>query len=81
MERAGDGGGTHTPLIPAFRRLRQVDFCDFEASLVYRMSSHRGRKTNKQTWRDFFVSFFFFLRCIIYTVFCLHVYLQARRGH
>jgi hypothetical protein len=46
------------PLIPALGRQRQVDF-EFEASLVYRMSSRTARdiyclkkqktKTNKQT--------------------------------
>jgi hypothetical protein len=29
---------TYTPLIPALRRQRQVDFCDYETSLVYRVS-------------------------------------------
>ena len=45
------------PLIPALRRQRQVDFCEFEASLVYRVSSRTAgavtqrksvSKTNKQ---------------------------------
>ena len=26
----------HTPLIPALRRQRQADLCEFEASLVYK---------------------------------------------
>ena len=29
----------HTPLIPTLRRQRQADLCEFEASLVYRVSS------------------------------------------
>jgi hypothetical protein len=32
-----------TPLIPALGRQRQVDLCEFEASLVYRMSSRTAR--------------------------------------
>ena len=45
-----------TPLIPAFRRQRQVDICEFEANLVYksqfqdRLQSHRetlSQKTKK----------------------------------
>ena len=34
------------PLIPALRRQRQrqVDLCEFEASLVYRVSSRTGSK-------------------------------------
>ena len=30
------------PLIPALRRQRQVDLCEFEASLVYGASSRTG---------------------------------------
>ena len=29
----------HTPLIPAIRRQRQADLCEFKANLVYRASS------------------------------------------
>jgi hypothetical protein len=29
----------HTPLVPALGRQRQVDLCEFEVSLVYRVSS------------------------------------------
>jgi hypothetical protein len=29
----------HTPLVPALGRQRQADFCEFEASLVYRANS------------------------------------------
>ena len=32
------------PTIPALRRQRQVDFCEFEASLVYKVA--------KTTWRN-----------------------------
>jgi hypothetical protein len=28
----------HTPLIPALQRQREADLCEFEASLVYRVS-------------------------------------------
>ena len=30
------GGWLRTPLIPALRRQRQADLCEFEASLVYK---------------------------------------------
>jgi hypothetical protein len=33
----------HMPLIPALRRQRQVDLCDFETSLVYKSSSRTVR--------------------------------------
>jgi hypothetical protein len=33
----------HTPLIPALQRQRQVDLCDFEANLVYSISSRTSR--------------------------------------
>ena len=32
----------HTYLIPALRRQRQVDFCEFKTSLVYTLSSRTG---------------------------------------
>ena len=35
----------HMTLIPALRRQRQVDLCEFEASLVYRVSSRAVRAT------------------------------------
>jgi hypothetical protein len=35
------------PLIPAFMRQRQADFCKFEASLVYRPSSRPARATQR----------------------------------
>ena len=47
-------------VIPALERQRQVDFCEFEASLVYKASSRiakatqrnpvsKNKQTNKQT--------------------------------
>jgi hypothetical protein len=47
----------HTPLVPALWRQKQMDLCEFKASLVYRASSRHPRphseilsqKTNKQT--------------------------------
>ncbi|EGW12670.1 hypothetical protein I79_021887 [Cricetulus griseus] len=36
------------PLIPALRRQRQADLCEFEASLVYRASARIGSKTSKR---------------------------------
>jgi hypothetical protein len=33
----------HIPLIPAFGRQKQADLCDFEANMVYIMSSKTGR--------------------------------------
>ena len=38
----------HTPLIPALRRKRQADLCEFEASLVYRVSSRTGSKATEK---------------------------------
>ena len=32
----------HTPLIPALRKQRQADLCEFKASLVHRASSRTG---------------------------------------
>ena len=34
----------HTPLIPANRRQRQADLCEFEASLVSRANARKGSK-------------------------------------
>ena len=34
-------------LIPALRRQRQADLCEFEASLVYRVSSRTFRATQR----------------------------------
>jgi hypothetical protein len=36
------------PLIPALGRQRQVDLDEFEASLVYRMSSRTARATQRK---------------------------------
>jgi hypothetical protein len=35
----------HIPLIPALGRQRQVGVCEFEASLVYRVSSRASKAT------------------------------------
>jgi hypothetical protein len=35
------------PLIPALRRQRQADHCEFKASLVYRVSSRTTRTTQR----------------------------------
>jgi len=37
----------HAPLIPALRRKRQVDLCEFEARLVYRVSFRTARATQR----------------------------------
>ena len=37
----------HTPFIPALRRQKQVDLCEFEASLVYIASSQTARATQR----------------------------------
>jgi hypothetical protein len=34
-------------VLPALRRQRQADLCEFEASLVYRVSSRTGRATQR----------------------------------
>jgi hypothetical protein len=36
-----------TPLIPALRRQRQADLCEFKASLVCRASSRTSRATQR----------------------------------
>ena len=36
-------------LIPALRRQRQVDFCEFDSSLVYRVHSRKVRATHIET--------------------------------
>ena len=35
------------PLIPALRRQRQVDLCEFEGSMVYRVSFRTAKATQK----------------------------------
>jgi hypothetical protein len=37
----------YTLLIPALKRQRQMDFCEFEASLVYRAGSRTPNATQK----------------------------------
>ena len=39
-----------TPLIPALGRQRQVDLCEFEVSLVYRVSFRTGLKATEKTY-------------------------------
>ena len=40
------------PLVPALRRQRQVNVCDFKASLVYRASSRTTRDTQRNlVWK------------------------------
>ena len=36
------------PLIPTLRRQRQVDLCEFEASLFYKSSSRTGSKATEK---------------------------------
>ena len=38
----------YTALIPAFGRQRQVDLCEFEVSLVYKVSSKTGSKATQR---------------------------------
>jgi hypothetical protein len=38
----------HTPLIPALRRHRQVDLCELEVSLVYRVSSRAAKAVRQR---------------------------------
>ena len=40
-------GRWHTPLIPAPGRQRQVELCEFQASLVYRVGSKTARVTQR----------------------------------
>ena len=41
-----------TPLIPALWRQRQVDLCEFEASLIYRVSSRTAKVTQRNTFSN-----------------------------
>jgi hypothetical protein len=42
-----------TPLIPALGRQKQVNFCEFEASLVYKASSRTAKATQKNhVWKN-----------------------------
>ena len=36
------------PVIPTLRRQRQADLCEFEASMVYRVSSRIGPKATEK---------------------------------
>jgi hypothetical protein len=38
----------HLPLIPALRRQRQADLCEFEARLAYKVSSRTARVGTQQ---------------------------------
>ena len=37
------------PLSPGLRRQKQIEFCEFKASLVYRMSSKTGKATQRNS--------------------------------
>lgn len=41
-----------TPLILALRRRKQVDFCEFEANLIYRVSPRTARATRRSSVTD-----------------------------
>lgn len=41
-------GAMSYTLLPAFRRQMQADFCEFQASLVYEMSSRTVRKVTQR---------------------------------
>jgi len=43
--------GEHT-FIPAFRRQRQADLCEFKANLLYRLSSRTAKATQKKTYLE-----------------------------
>jgi hypothetical protein len=57
------------PLTPALERQRQVDLCEFEASLVYRVSSRTARATQrnpaKETKQNKKRKVYYYLQCII----------------
>jgi hypothetical protein len=46
-EGGGAGGGVCKPLIQALGRQRQVNLCEFGASLVYRTSSRTSKVTQR----------------------------------
>jgi hypothetical protein len=45
-KRQGNEVWPCTPLIPELRRQRQKDLCEFEASLLYIVSSRTARRTH-----------------------------------
>ena len=47
IERTAKGPGSGGTLIPAFRKQKQRDLPEFEASLVYRVSSRTARTAQK----------------------------------
>ena len=47
VQRPISGSVWHRPLIPALRRQTQADLCEFEASLVYRVSSRTARAAQR----------------------------------
>ena len=49
----GNGWWWSTPLIPALRNQRQEVLCEFEANLVFRVSSRTGRATKRNpVWKN-----------------------------
>jgi hypothetical protein len=44
LKKKKAGRWSCTPLIPAFRKQKQADLWEFQASLVYRASSRTARK-------------------------------------
>jgi hypothetical protein len=50
--RTQSKGWWRTPLIPALWKQRQADLCEFEASLIYRVSSRTARRNpvQKKRW-------------------------------
>ena len=67
---------TGSLLIVVHLRGRGRWISEFEASLVYRVSSRTAKTTQKSPVSERKERFI-----IMYAVFCLHVCLQARRGH
>ena len=46
------GSSTYMPFIPALRRQRQVDFCEFEVTLLYNVSSMIARTIQRNpVWK------------------------------
>ena len=72
-------------LISAFRRQRQVDFYEFKANLVYRVSSGTGTKAtgrkpvstkkNKQTTNKIYIYIYTYAFCfLLYIYIYIHIY-------